>query len=65
MFEERPRPRRKLPARTLLLMIIALIAFARMWWVMVERPARERQDEQPATFEGVPLPRDAGVMIEL
>ena len=63
MFEERPRPRRKLPARTLILMVIALLAFLRMWWVTVEKPARERKD-QPATFEVVPLPRDGG-LIEL
>ncbi len=64
MFEERPRPRRKLPSRTLILMIVALVAFARMWWVLVETPAREASQaaEQagPTIIEVVPLPPDAG-----
>ncbi|MDQ3265639.1 MAG: hypothetical protein M3Y59_18605 [Myxococcota bacterium] len=64
MFEERPRPRRKLPSRTLILMIVALVAFARMWWVLVETPARqERQAEEqkgPTVIDVVPLAPDAG-----
>lgn len=65
MFEERPRPRRKLPARTLILMVIALIAFARMWWVMVEKPAR-RSRNAPTVIEVTPTPAptpdDAGII---
>lgn len=68
MFEERPRPKRKMPVRTILLMVIALLAFARMWWVMVERPARnarEAAEQEPTVIEVTPRAapvevRDAG-----
>jgi len=63
MFEERARPRRKMPTRTLLLMILALAAFARMWWVMVERPKRDAAQSHSQIIDVVPLapsPSDGG-----
>lgn len=44
-------------------MVIALIAFIRLWWLAVERPAREMaNDGAPSVIEVVPQswPADAG-----
>ena len=54
MFEERPRPRRKIPLRTLILMVIALVAFARFYWVSQQRRAPEPKRGGPLIIEVVP-----------
>lgn len=54
MFEERPRPRRKIPLRTLILMVVALIAFGRYFWVTQPRRAPGPKGNGPMIIDVVP-----------
>lgn len=50
---------RRFPLRTLLLMIVALLAFLRLWWV-THANERARQQPQHQPVEIMPAPPPAG-----
>ena len=53
---------RRFPLRTLLLMILALVAFARMWWLTHHFGSPRAVDPRPLTVDVLPRekPPDGG-----
>ncbi len=58
---KQPRRRRRIPLRTLILMILALAATIRFIWISYERSQAERRASQPDTIIDVrPVPPETG-----
>lgn len=55
--EQQPKRRRRIPLRTLILMILALAATLRFLWISHERSQTERRHPQPESIIDVrPVP---------